>query len=90
MPPSQSWQRWTVLIEKCALNLPVQTDPNIRQQRQAAVQQQGPVRLSGWRLHGLLLPLPRMRLTQVRRGVPLRKEVALRAGGGGGWRDHKE
>lgn len=72
------------------LDLPVQTDPGVRQQRQAALQQQGPVRLPGWGLHGLLLPLPRVRLTQVRRGVPLRQEVALRAGGGGGWRDHQE
>lgn len=88
--PKESWQRWSVLIEGCVSNLPVQTDPGVRQQRQAALQQQGPVRLSGWGLHGLLLPLPRVRLTQVRRGVPLRQEVALRAGGGGGWRDHQE
>lgn len=48
------------------------------------------MRLPGRGLHGLLLPLPRMWLTQVRRGVPLRQEVALRAGRGGGRRDHKE
>lgn len=68
----------------------MQADPGVRQQGQAALQQQGPVRLPGRGLHGLLLPLPRMRLTQVWRGVPLRQEVALRAGRGGGWRDHKE
>lgn len=76
--------------QSCVSNLLVQTDPGVRQQRQAAVQQQGPVRLPGRGLHGLLLPLPRMWLTQVRRGVPLRQEVALRAGGGGGRRDHQE
>lgn len=71
-------------------HLLAQADPGVRQQRQAALQQQGPVRLPGRGLHGLLLPLPRLRLAQVRRGVPLRQEVALRAGGGGGRRDHKE
>lgn len=71
-------------------DLLAQADPGVRQQRQAALQQQGPVRLPGRGLHGLLLPLPRLRIAQVRRGVPLRQEVALRAGGGGGWRDHKE
>lgn len=90
MQPKESWQRWGALIEECVSNLPVQADPDVRQQRQAAHQQQGPVRLSGRGLHGLLLPLPRVRLTQVRRGVPLRQEVALRAGGGGGRRDHQE
>lgn len=76
--------------EKRVSALLVQTDPGVRQQRQIALQQQGPVRLPGRGLHGLLLPLPQMRLAQVRRGVPLRQEVALRAGGGGGRRDHKE
>lgn len=88
LQPKESWQRWRALIP--VLNLLVQTDPGVRQQRQAALQQQGPVRLPGHGLHGLLLPLPRMRLAQVRRGVPLRPEVALRAGRGGGRRDHKE
>lgn len=67
-----------------------QTEQSVRQQRQTALQQQGHVRLPRCRLYGLLLPLPRMRLTQVWRGVPLRQEVALRAGGGRGWRDHPE
>lgn len=48
------------------------------------------MRLSGRGLHGLLLPLHRVRLAQVRGGVPLRQEVALRAGGGGRWRDHPQ
>lgn len=68
----------------------MQTEQSVRQQRQTALQQQGHVRLPRRRLYGLLLPLPWMRLTQVWRGVPLWQEVALRAGGGGGWRDHPE
>lgn len=63
---------------------------SVRQQRPTAVQRQRYVRLPGCGLHGLLLPLPRVRLAQVWRRVPLRQEVALRAGGGGGWRDHQE
>ena len=65
-------------------------EQSVRQQRPTALQQQGHVWLSGRGLFGLLLPVPWLRLTQVWRRVPLRQEVALRAGGGGGWRDHPE
>lgn len=65
-------------------------EPCVRQQGPPALQQPGHVRLPGRGLHGLLLPVPRVRLAQVRRRVPLRQEVALRAGGGGGRRDHPE
>lgn len=92
--PKQPWQRWrgggVEGFHVCLQSPPEQADPGVRQQRQAALQQHGPVRLPGRGLHGLLLPLPRLWLTQVRRGVPLRPEVALRAGRGGGRRDHKE
>lgn len=65
-------------------------EQSVRQQRPTAVQRQGHVWLPGRGLYGLLLPLPRLRLTQVWGRVPLREEVALRAGGGGGRRDHPE
>lgn len=65
-------------------------EQSVRQQRPAALQRQGRVRLSGRGLHGLLLPLPRVRIAQMWRWVPLRQEVALRAGGGGRRRNHSE
>lgn len=69
---------------------PHSQEQSVRQQRPTAVQRQRHVRLSGCGLHGLLLPLPRMLLAQVRGRVPLRTEVAVRASGGGRRRDHPQ
>lgn len=63
---------------------------SVRQQRPTALQRQGLVWLFGCGLHGLLLPVPWMCISQVRRRVPLWQEVALRADGSGRWRNHPE
>lgn len=79
-----------LFVTSCMQAEPRSQEQSVRQQRPPALQQQGHVRLSGCGLYGLLLPLPRMWLAQVWSGVSLRPEVAVRAGGGGGRRDHPE
>lgn len=65
-------------------------EQSVWQQRPPALLRQGHLWLPGRGLHGLLLPLPRVQLPQVWRGVPLWPQVALRAGWGGGGRDHPQ
>lgn len=63
---------------------------SVRQQRATALQWQGLVWLFGCGLHGLLLPVPWMWISQMWHWVPLWQEVALRADGSGRWRNHPE